>query len=48
VAELDCLPPADAAFGGHIRDLLQRGDLAISFVVRPDIEIGGTGTLLCK
>jgi hypothetical protein len=48
VAELDRLPPANAALGGHIGDMLQPGDLAISFVVRPDVEIGGSGALLCE
>ena len=37
------LPPADAALGRV--NLLERSDVTISLVVRPDIEIGGGETL---
>ena len=39
VVVLHGLPPADAALGRV--NLLERSDVTISLVVRPDIEIGG-------
>jgi len=43
VVVLHGLPPADAALGRV--NLLERSDVTISLVVRPDIEIGGGETL---